>query len=65
MCKVPDQPVDPQLADDAEQLDVALLRRLVVNLAAIDREVKRYHDGLEGRRPWTDFDVPWELKKAA
>jgi hypothetical protein len=45
------------LANETVALD-EVLRRLVVDLAAIDRETARYHRKLCGEEPWTTFEAP-------
>ena len=37
------------------------LRRLVVALVAIDREVDRYYRKCKGLEPWTTFEAPAHL----
>jgi hypothetical protein len=38
------------------------LRRLVVNLAAIDRETERFARKRQGEEPWTTFEPPPSLR---
>jgi hypothetical protein len=38
------------------------LRRLVVDLAAIDRSVRDYRRKLRGELPWSCFDLPPSLR---
>jgi hypothetical protein len=58
---------DPERPISVPRETVALdedLRRLVVDLCAIDRVTRRYHRKLEGVEPWTTFEAP-SLREAA
>jgi hypothetical protein len=59
---------DPERPISLPRETVALdedLRRLVVDLCAIDRETRRYHRKLEGVEPWTELYLPPSLREAS
>ena len=59
------RPPTPTHSPETVTLDEALMRRLAVALAAIDRETRRYRRKREGLEPWSVFELPASLRRTS